>query len=283
MPMVADVLPFKVSPLSGALGATIGGIDLSQYLDAATVAALRRAWLENVIVVFPGQTLTETDQERFCRNFGELEIVRSARAQDAGHPSIMLITNVRDTGKVTALENGEMYFHYDQCYYEVPADATILYAMEVPKEGGHTLFANCYTAYETLPGDVKRRIDGLKALNYYDYRRDPTVRPGTLNPDAPRWAHPVVRTHPETGRKALFINRLMTISIEGMDAVESGELLTFLFDHMEQARFIYEHKWTVGDLMMWDNRCSIHARTDFDPSQRRMMRRITVRGGAPVV
>jgi taurine dioxygenase len=283
MAMAVDVLPFKVSLLGDALGARISGIDLSQELDAETVAALRRAWLENVIVVFPGQNLSEADQERFCGNFGELEIVRSARAQDADHPSIMLITNVRDTGKVTALEDGEMFFHYDQCYYEVPADATILYAMEVPKAGGHTLFANCYTAYETLPDDVKRRIDGLKALNYYDYRRDPTVRPDTLNPDAPRWVHPVVRTHPETGRKALFINRLMTISIEGMDAVESGELLTFLFDHMEKPAYIYEHEWTVGDLMMWDNRCSIHARTDFDPSQRRMMRRITVRGSEPVI
>lgn len=283
MSMVAEVLPFKVETLSGALGAKISGIDLSRDLDAGTIASLRQAWLENVIVVFPGQTLTEADQERFCRNFGELEIVRSAQAQDAEHPSIMLITNVRDTGKVTALENGEMFFHYDQCYYEVPAEATMLYAMEVPKAGGHTLFANCYTAYETLSDDVKRRIEGLKALNYYDYRRDPAVRPDTLNPDAPRWVHPVVRTHPETGRKALFINRLMTVSIEGMDAVESGELLTFLFDHMERPEYVYEHKWTVGDLMMWDNRCSIHARTDFDPSQRRMMRRITVRGSAPVV
>lgn len=281
--MGVEVLPFKVENLSDALGAKITGIDLSRDLDAGTITALRQAWLENVIVVFPDQKLTEAEQERFCRKFGELELVRSALAQDSEHPSIMLITNVRDTGKVTALEDGEMYFHYDQCYYEVPADATILYAMEVPKAGGHTLFANCYTAYETLPGDIKRRIDGLRALNYYDYRHDPTVRPDTLNADAPRWVHPVVRTHPETGRKALFINRLMTISIEGMDVAESDKLLQSLFDHMEQPRFIYEHEWAVGDLMMWDNRCSIHARTDFDPSQRRMMRRITVRGSSPVV
>ncbi len=280
--MATDLMPFKVEPLSDALGARISGIDLSKELDASTIAALRRTWLDNVIVVFPGQELSEADQERFCRHFGDLEMVRSARAQDSEHPSIMLITNVKNTGKVTTLENGEMFFHYDQCYYEVPADATILYAMEVPGAGGHTQYANCYTAYEALPDDVKQRIDGLTALNYYDYKRDPTVRPDMLNPDAPRWVHPVVRTHPETGRKALFINRLMTISIEGMDPSESDELLTYLFDHMERPEFVYEHHWTVGDLMMWDNRCSIHARTDFDPAERRMMRRITVRGSSPV-
>ncbi len=277
------MLPFKVTPLSGALGASISGIDLRQDLDAGARAALRQVWLENIILVFPGQDLTEADQERFCRYFGELEKVRSAVAQDSAHPSIMLITNVRDTGKATALEDGEMYFHYDQCYYETPADAAFLYAMEVPDAGGHTLFANCCRAYESLPDEVRRRIDGLRALNYYDYRRDPTVRPDTLNPDAPRFVHPVVRTHPETGRKALYVNRLMTISIDGMESPESDALLDYLFDHMEQRRFVYEHKWTVGDLMMWDNRCSIHARTDFSPSQRRMMRRITVRGSAPVV
>jgi len=281
--MSTEVLPFEVSPLSDALGAAIFGLDLSKELDPDTVAAVRQAWLENVILVFPNQRLSEDDQERFCRYFGELEVVRSAVAQDSAHPSVMLITNVKNTGKVTALEDGEMQFHYDQCYYEVPCDGTMLYAMKIPPVGGNTLFANCYTAYETLPDEIKARIAGRKALNYYDYGNDPTFRPDSLSPDAPQWVHPVVRTHPETGRKALFINRLMTIRIEGMDPAESDELLNLLFDHMEQPEFVYEHKWRVDDLMMWDNRCSVHARTFFDPGYERMMRRVTVRGSAPVV
>ena len=166
------VLPFQIEPLSEALGARITGIDLSRELDADTVAALRRAWLENVIVVFPGQELTEADQERFCRGFGKLELVRSGVAQDAAHPSIMLITNVRDTGKLTALEDGEMYFHYDQCYYEVPADASILYAMEVPKVGGHTVFAKAVRATDLKP--TRKQMD--TAANSRRRQRDFEVR-----------------------------------------------------------------------------------------------------------
>lgn len=276
-------MAITVTPLSEALGAEIGGVDLSKPLDSDTVAAIRKAWLENVIILFRGQTLSDDDQERFCRYFGELEVVRSAVAQDNAHPSILLITNIRDTGKATALEDGEMMFHYDQCYYEHPAMGSTLYAMEVPKEGGDTIFANCYRAYETLPADVKKRLDGLKALNYYDYKRDPTLRPTRLNPDAPQWVHPVVRTHPETGRKALFVNRLMTIRIEGISADESDSLLAMLFDHIEKPEFRYAHRWRVNDLMMWDNRCSVHARTYFSPQDRRMMRRVTLRDPTPVV
>ncbi len=281
--MSTEVRRFEVKPLGDALGAAIFGLDLSKELDAGTVAALRQAWVENIILVFPNQRLSEDDQERFCRYFGDLEVVRSAKAQDSEHPSIMLITNVQGTGKVTALEDGEMQFHYDQCYYEVPCDGAMLYAMEVPPVGGNTLFANCYAAWETLTDEIKQRIEGRVALNYYDYGNDPTFRPDTINPEAPQWVHPMVRTHPETGRKALFISRLMTIRIEDMDGEESDELLGFLFDHMEHPDFLYEHKWRVDDLMMWDNRCSVHARTYFDPKHRRMMRRVTVRGSSPVV
>lgn len=264
-------------PLSAALGAEIGGVDLSKPLDKATFAAIHETWLDSVIILFRDQKLVEDDQERFCRRFGDLEVVRSAVAQDNKHPSILLITNVRGTGKVTALEDGEMMFHYDQCYYEHPCMGSTLYAMEVPAEGGNTIFANCALAYDRLPDAMKKRIAGLKALNYYDYKRDPTIRPKNLNPDAPQWVHPVVRTHPETGRKAIYVNRLMTIRIEGVDPDESDEILNFLFEHIEKPEFHYEHQWRVGDMLMWDNRCSVHARTWFSPDVRRMMRRVTVR------
>jgi taurine dioxygenase len=276
-------MTITVTPLSEAIGARITGVDLAGPLDLETVAEINKAWLDNVILVFPDQEISEDDQERFCRHFGDLEVVRSATAQDTKHPSILLISNVKGTGKTTALEDGEMMFHYDQCYYEHPARGSTLYAMEIPNEGGHTIFGNCTLAYDSLSDDWKRRLDGLRALNYYDYANDPTNRPATLNPDAPQWIHPVVRRHPETGRKTLFVNRLMTISIEDMTPGESDEILNYLFDHIEQSEFRYEHDWSLGELMMWDNRCSIHARTYFSPEERRMMRRVTIKDPTTVV
>jgi len=274
-------MPITVTPLSDALGAAITSVDLSQDIDAETVAAIKQAWLDNIIIVFPGQNITDDEQENFCRNFGDLELVRTATSIDQDHPSIMMITNVKDSGKPTALEDGEMMFHYDQCYYEQPSMGSTLYAIEIPDEGGNTLFASCIKAYEALSDDWKQRIEGLRALNYYDYARNPTMRPDDVNPDVPQWTHPVVRVHPETGKKAIYVNRLMTILIEGLPAEESDEILNYLFDHIEKPEFVYEHVWAVGDMMMWDNRCSVHARTYFSPEKRRMMRRVTVRDAIP--
>ena len=275
-------MSINVSPLSEAIGARIEGVDLSRDLDPGIFDTVKRALFEHAIIVVPGQTLDEDDQERFCRYFGELEMVRSGEAT-SDHPAVLMITNVTDSGRPTALEDGEMMFHYDQCYYENPALGSTLYAIEVPDEGGNTLFANCRLAYEALDDDWKARLDGLRALHYYDYKRDPTLRPSTINPDAPQWVHPVVRTHPETGKKAIYVNRLMTLWIEGIDRDESDEILDYLFAHIEKPEFVYEHEWTVGELIMWDNRCSAHARTWFSPEKRRMMRRVTVRDPYPVV
>ena len=275
-------MTITVTPLSEAIGARIEGVDLSRELDTATFGAIRDALFDRSIIVVPDQTLDEDDQERFCRYFGELEMVRSGEAT-SDRPAVLMITNATDTGRPTALEDGEMMFHYDQCYYENPALGSTLYAIEVPDEGGNTLFANCRLAYEALDEGWKARLDGLRALHYYDYQRDPTLRPSTVNPDAPQWVHPVVRTHPETGRKAIYVNRLMTLWIEGIDRDASDEILDFLFDHIEKPEFVYEHAWTVGELIMWDNRCSAHARTWFSPDKRRMMRRVTVRDPHPVL
>ena len=274
-------MSITVTPLSDAIGAAITDVDLSEEVDAETVAAIKQAWLDNIIIVFPGQDITDDEQEIFCRNFGELELVRTTTSIDKDHPSIMMITNVKDSGKPTALEDGEMMFHYDQCYYEQPSMGSTLYAIEIPDEGGNTLFSSCIKAYDALSDDWKQRIEGLRALNYYDYARNPTMRPDDVNPDVPQWTHPVVRVHPETGKKAIYVNRLMSILIEGLSAEESDEILNFLFDHIEKPEFVYEHVWTVGDMMMWDNRCSVHARTYFSPKKRRMMRRVTVRDAIP--
>ena len=199
------------------------------------------------------------------------------------HPGVMLISNIREDGKpIGALPDGEMQFHTDQCYMERPAMASMLYAIEVPKAGGNTLFANGYLAYETLPEAVKRRLAGRRALNAYDYDNAATIRGASVRDDAPFYAHPVVRTHPATGRKALYVNRLMTRRIEGMAPDESEALLNLLFEHQERPKFVYEHVWRPGDLVLWDNRCALHARTDFSPNERRLMRRVTILGEKPV-
>ena len=160
--------------------------------------------------------------------------------------------------------------------------ASMLYAIEVPSVGGNTLFANGYRAYETLPPDVKRRIEGRKALNVYDYDAAATKRGSQVRPGVPSYAHPLARTHPATARRALYVNRLMTVRIEGISPHESEELLEFLFNHQERREFVYEHVWRPGDLLMWDNRCTLHARTDFPANERRLMRRVTILGEKPV-
>ena len=272
----------RVTPLSDALGAEVSGIDLSQPLDDATVKAVESAWYEHIVLAFRDQDISNDDQIRFCRYFGELEAVRTGKHANEDQPYTMMITNVTDTGFATALENGEMWFHSDQCYYEVPARASTLYAMEIPRTGGNTLFANCYRVWETLPDEVRNRLEGRKAHHIYDYSGNPLKRSESVDPNAPQYWHPVARTHPGTGRKALYVNRLMTDRIEGLPEEESGTVLEMLFAHGERQEFIYEHEWRPGDLLMWDNRCSTHARTDFDPGERRMLRRITIKGEAVI-
>ena len=195
----------------------------------------------------------------------------------------MIISNIREDGKqIGALPDGEMQFHTDQCHQEQPAMATMLYSVEVPSVGGNTLFANAYRAYETLPHELKRRIEGRKALNAYDYDAAATRRGTKLREGIPHYWHPIVRTHPATGRKALFVNRLMTVAIEGLSDEEGEAVLNKLFDHQERREFIYEHVWRVNDLLIWDNRCTLHARTDFSDRERRLMRRVAIKGEKPV-
>jgi taurine dioxygenase len=274
--------PLGTRPLSPALGLEILGLDLRDELSGERVAQLQDAWHRGLIILLRNQTLSEDDEVRFAECFGPLS--KTINVHNTGrHPAVMLISNIREDGKpIGALPDGEMHFHTDQCYIEKPAAASMLYAIEVPSVGGNTLFANAYLAYEMLPADVKRRIDGRKALNAYDYANASVKRGTRLGEGVPHYSHPVVRTHPATGRKALYVNRLMTLAIEGLPAAESEELLNLLFDHQEQRKFVYEHVWRVGDILMWDNRCTLHARTDFSADERRLMRRVAILGETPV-
>jgi taurine dioxygenase len=270
-----------VKPLSPALGAEIVGVDLSQPLDQATVAAIKAAWTEHLVLLFRGQRLSEDDQVRFARHFGELQ--QRPRPKDlraeakVKNPEVMLVSNIRENGKlIGSLPDGEMQFHSDMCYIPTPPKGTFLYAIEIPSQGGDTLFLNMYKAYEALAPEMKARLEDQTAVNVFLYGS--TSREGN-KPDFnvhPHASHPIVRVHPESGRPGLYINRLMTWNIEGMEEGESKALLDRLFDHIEQPQFIYAHKWRVGDLILWDNRCTLHARTDFSDKERRLLRRVVV-------
>jgi taurine dioxygenase len=193
-------------------------------------------------------------------------------------PGIMLISNIRENGEpIGALPDGEMMFHHDMIHKEVPSKATLLYSVEIPSVGGNTLFASGYAAYETLDPAIRARLEGKRALHHYNYgsmQRGDDRGVEAFN----ECVHPVFRTHEETGRKAAYVNRLMTVKVMDMEQSASDHLLNALFDHAEKPEFVYEHVWRKGDLLLWDNRCSSHARTDFPADQRRLMLRTTVAG-----
>lgn len=272
----------QVEPLSPALGAEITGIDAGRPIDDASFAEILDAWHRHLVIVLRGQTLDEDSQVRFAERFGELSPIHTSHHSSTNR-AVMYIGNLKKDGRmVGALPLGEMHFHSDQCYQERPALGTMLYSIEVPAEGGNTLFANGYKAYEALPAEVRERVHGRNALNVYDYDGGVVNRVNMVSPEQGiAFAHPVVRTHPATGRKSLYVNRLMTHHIEGLPPEESERLLALMFDAIERPENVYEHRWRVGDVLLWDNRCTLHARRDFDPNARRWMRRVTIRGDRP--
>jgi taurine dioxygenase len=190
----------------------------------------------------------------------------------------LLISNIRENGEpIGALPDGEMMFHHDMIHAETPNNGTFLYSVEIPSHGGETLFASGYAAYDTLDPALKARLEGKRAKHHYNYGS--VIKGDGKGTEAfSESIHPIFRTHDETGRKAIYVNRLMTVGIEGMSDEEAQPLLEALYDHMEKDEFVYEHTWRIGDLLLWDNRCSSHARRDFPDNQRRLMLRTTVKG-----
>ncbi len=268
--------------LSPNIGVEVEGVDLRYPLDEQTFRAIEAAWHANCIILFRDQSLDEDQQVAFASRFGPLaQVLNKHGGASKHHPGVMFVSNIRENGElIGALPDGEMMFHSDQCYIERPCYATLLYAIEIPRKGGNTLFANMYKAYEALPEATRHRLQGMYAEHVYDYGSAPTQK-GAVTEAARRFAHPVFRTHPATGKKALYVNRLMTDHIVGMDRAESDRTLAMLFDTTENPAWIYEHQWRVGDLLLWDNRCTTHARTDFDASERRLLRRCVVLGEKP--
>lgn len=269
----------SATPLTPSIGAEIRGVDLSKPLSDVTFDLIKRAWEENSVVLVRNQTLSEDDQVRFAERFGPLATMANPELVTTSNPAIMLISNIQKDGKLIGnLPDGEMQFHTDQSYVEKPATGSMLYALEIPSAGGNTLFASAFKAYDDLPARLKTLLDGKLAMHGYDHAHSKYVRPASFGPNLRQFAQPVFRTHPPTGRKTLYVSRLHTLYIIGLPKEQSDEVLEELFDHIEQRKYIYEHRWRVGDLLFWDNRSCVHARTDFDAKERRLLRRVTLLG-----
>ena len=286
-----DVVDIQVTPLSAACGAEIKGVDLTKPLSEAAVEAIKDAWGKHLVLVFRGQKVSQDDQLRFATYFGDLGLRKKApeqlrsrtegTVQDSNKDSdkVLLVTNIKVDGKpIGAFGDGEFWFHIDSGYTPRPYKYTFLYALELPSTGGNTMFSNMYRAYEAVPAALKEKLKGRNALHIHEYNRAKQAGSSGDISGIPHHHHPLFIMHPDTGRKTLFVDRLMTTRIEGMDQAESDAILNQLYEIGERREFIFEHVWKLGDFLMWDNRCTIHARTDFPKEERRLLRRCTVEG-----
>jgi len=262
-------MALSVKPLSDALGAEVSGVDLSKPVDEGIFSEILDAFHQYQLLRFPEQTLTEEQHIDFSRRFGDLEIHVCEQYLLPGYPEILLLTNeLKEDGARVSIADGGSGWHSDLSYMERPSLGSLLYAVQTPEKGGDTEWANMYTAYETLPVETKKRIEGLKAIHQFDQRLnprlpDPDLRYRDEHSDelralTPDVQHPIVRTHPVTGRKVLFASLRFTIGIVDMDEKEGAVLLDELLAHQENPELIYYHQWQKGDLMMWDNRCTNH-------------------------
>jgi len=279
-----DGLPVVV-PTGGRLGAEIRGANLRRLGDDA-FAAIHRAWLDHLVLLFRGQQLSDAELIAFSRRFGELDLApiqETGRRFVEGMPELYVVSNVLKDGEpIGSLGYGEAVWHTDMSYLPDPPMASMLYALEIPATGGNTEFINMYSVYETLPADLKRHIAGLRVKHDGTYNSGGYVRQGVTPTDDPRESpgvfHPLVCTHPETGRRMLYLGRRRNAYIEDFGLTESEALLDALWAYTDRAEFAWQTVWQVGDLVLWDNRCTMHRRDSFDPAARRVMHRTQIKG-----
>lgn len=261
----------KITPLTSTIGAEITGINVKGLGDKDTIAAINQVLLDHRVVVIRDQNLTPPEQIAFTENWGALVRRIATDFLHPDYPDVLVLSNRMEGDKPAGATEAYAGFtwHADLTYAERPSLGSMLHALEVPEEGGDTAFADMVQAYETLPEATRTKIDGLKAMHIRDRRKNPraqiTKKEGFTHDidkyfdiPAPDSIHPIVRTHPETGRKSLFVNPRFTVAIDGMDDAEAQPLLDELFDHQKRPEFIYRHKWRLGDLVFWDNRCTAH-------------------------
>lgn len=275
-----------IRPLCDALGAELLGVDLSQPIDGPAFEAIHQTLLDNALILLRDQHFTPEQHIAFSRRFGDLAVHVFDQFLLPGHPEVLRLTNKRVNGELIGLADAGKYWHSDLAYMERPSLGSILHALRIPPAGGETLFANMTRAYDTLSEDMKAQLAGLRAVNRVAEGRrtsaDGRIRMSkaqlTKTPDV---VHPVVRTHPETGRKSLYVSQSHTDHVIGMDPDQSRALLDELIAHATRPDNVYVHQWRPYDVLMWDNRCTMHRVEPYDRRYRRYMHRTTIDGDAP--
>ena len=282
-------MKLKVSPLSDALGAEIVGADLARWEDDEQYKVVYRALLEFGIVVLRDQNITPAQQIAFSRRFGALELHSIMPCRMPGHPEILLVSNRRDdSGAFTGLPDAGREWHSDSNFHDKPSLGSLLYALEIPPEGGDTLFANMTAACAALDPALKARAAGRNVRYVYGSRsaeNTNTALKVTMTQsqwdEVPQAVHPLLRTHPETGQKSIYLSLTTIDRIEGLSAAQSDGLAAALLDHFTQPVFVYRHRWRLHDVVFWDNRCINHKAMPFDERQARHMHRTTIAGDRP--
>jgi taurine dioxygenase len=290
---LATTTRLQIVPSGKALGADVVGLDISQPLSPDEVDQVKQAWADHLVLRFRGSTdLAVESLADFSRNFGTLDkapvaSVGMGKEFSWQHPEITIISNVKVGGQaIGGLGDGEAVWHSDMTYNDVPPKGSCLYAAEIPPVGGNTQFANMYLAYETLPEATKRKVEGLKCVHDASRNSAGELRRGFDDNTDPRKTlgavHPVVRTHPVTGKRCLFLGRRRNAYLVGLPVEESEALLDELWAHAAREELVWTQVWQLGDTIMWDNRCTMHRRDSFDPATRRLMHRTQIAGEAVV-
>jgi taurine dioxygenase len=283
----------EISPTGAALGAVIRGVDLRRPLDPDTFKDIHDAWMQHLVLIFPDQPLSDAEHVAFGRNFGEQEIFHQNLIKSQRQPEIFRVANTDEDGNLLPPSNEAVHqlssaqmWHTDSSYRPNPSKGSILRGLEVVREGGETLFANMYAVLDALPADLRARVEGRKARHNFEYLRVlrdlPPVSDAERAAMPPVW-QPMVRRHPVTGRRSLYISVIYNDEVEGMSPDEGKAFVEQLAAFAGQPRFVYRHKWRPNDVVMWDNRCTIHQVTPYDPTQRRVLHRTTIVGDGPVI
>jgi taurine dioxygenase len=280
---------FEIRPLAGHVGAEIIGLDLRLPLNDQDFASIHRAHLDHHVVVFRDQRITPQQQIDFSRRFGVLQIHVLKQFLLAGHPEILIVSNIVENGQPVGLGDAGKYWHSDLSYKELPSLGSMLHAQELPSEGGDTLFADMHRAWDTLPSALREAVEGRQAVHSYTARYSEGKNAANWRPTltAEQLAqvvtvtHPVVRTHPENGRKALFVSEGFTTHIVGLPEDESRDLLQQLYAHSVREDNVYRHQWQAHDMVFWDNRSLIHLAAGCPDHLRRKLYRTTIQGDAP--